>query len=60
MRKVFNHSDALEPHRSIEVSLNDQVVRVTCDAAGIAAVSHVLSWQEWEELVAAVNEDPSE
>ena len=54
LKKVYVHSDEQDPGRVLEVRTNDSVVRVTCDAAGLAAVSHVMPWQEWEELVLKV------
>lgn len=54
-RLVYSHKTPEDFGRAIEVRVTTDSVRVVCDAPGIAAVSHVLSWQEWDELVAAVD-----
>lgn len=53
--KVYEHRTPEDHNRAIEVRVIGGTVRVVCDAPGIAAVSHVLSWQEWDELVHAVD-----
>ena len=55
MRKVYEHRTPEDFDRAIEVRVSSEQVRVICDAPGIASVSHVLTWQEWDELVAAVD-----
>lgn len=52
---VYSHRVPEDFNRAIEVRVTERTVRVICDAPGIAAVSHVLTWGEWRELVAAVD-----
>lgn len=54
VRRIFEHRDELLPQRMLRVETNGQVVKVTCDAPGIAKVSHVLTLAEWDVLVATV------
>lgn len=53
--KVYEHHAHDDPERAVEVRVSTTVVRIICDAPGLASVSHVLSWGEWRELVAAVD-----
>lgn len=51
---VYVHRTPEDHNRAIEARVIAGTVRIVCDAPGIAAVSHVLGWQEWDELVRAV------
>ena len=52
---MFKHVVPTDYDRSLEVSVSAVAVRITCDAPGIAAVSHSLTWAEWRDLVATID-----
>lgn len=58
MRLVFKHVDPLALHRSLVVEADTEHVKIACDQPGVVAVSHILTWQEWDELVDAVARPP--
>lgn len=53
--KVYEHRTPEDHDRALEVRVTRDEVRVVCDAPGIAAVGHALSWSEWRALVSAVD-----
>lgn len=56
MKRAYEHHDELLRARTLIIETDGQVVRVACDSPGIAAVSHVLTVEEWDVLVASVRE----
>lgn len=54
MRKAFLHNDELRPERTLLVECDTTHVRIVCDSPGVASVSHVLTWDEWARMIAAV------
>ena len=54
VRRVYRHADELAPHRALTIEADGDSVKVICDQPGVASVSHVLGWQEWQELARCV------
>jgi hypothetical protein len=54
VRKAFLHNDELNVQRTLLVEVDTERVRIVCDAPGIASVSHVMSWADWNRMVVSV------
>lgn len=54
MRRVHEHRDELIPERVMRVLLDAEHLKIECDNRGVAKVSHVMTLDEWDVIVASV------